>query len=173
MCCCNCPRFYKNRLLILATLSLLEAILGLFRVFIYVSLILPANTASNSTGILDITHPMAIAFILDCASSITAIFMGILMLLFFALFQCFCCISCIYAICRTKSRKNGRGYCESFSTLKALHRFMTLDCNCPCYRARPKLRFRLRFAFLMLCLGLRGVAIYLYKLVSGKNQLHK
>ncbi|CAF4756525.1 unnamed protein product [Rotaria sp. Silwood1] len=80
--------------------------------------------------------------------------------------QCFCCLACVYAFCRTGSRKNAKGCCKSFSTFKALHRFITLDCNCPCYRARPKIRFRLRFDFLFICLILRGAAIYLYKSVS-------
>ncbi|CAF4283255.1 unnamed protein product [Rotaria sp. Silwood2] len=83
--------------------------------------------------------------------------------------QCFCCLICIYAIGRMDSRSNGRGCCKTFGTFEALYRFIALDYNCPCYRARSKLRFRLRFSFLFICLILRGVAIYLYKSVSGEN----
>ncbi|UJR07833.1 hypothetical protein I4U23_012116 [Adineta vaga] len=164
--CCNCPRFYKTRTTILAFLSLCEALCLSFRIFTFVSPAISKNETFALENIANLTDPIAIAFMLDWTSSIMATLMGIMIVLFIALIQCFCCLACIYAICRTGSRKNRKGCCESFGGFKALHRFISFDCNCPCYRARPKLRFRLRAVFLFLCMLLRGAAIYLYWSVS-------
>jgi hypothetical protein len=169
MCCCNCPCFYKARIVILASLSLCEAVFGLFRVYIVVSPALLVDGPFDFSNIVNITDRIAIAFLLDWASSITATFMGILMLLFIALFLFICCLACCCASCRTGSAHNRTGCCNSLAGLKALHRFISLNCNCPCYRARPKLRLRVRFVFLFLCLALRSAAIYLYWSVSGET----
>jgi hypothetical protein len=170
MCCCNCPCFYKARIVLLAILSVCEAICWAVRVFNFVSPLLLADEPPNFLNAVNVTDRITIAFILDWTSSIMGIFMGIFMLIFLAVLQCGCCLACVYAICRTGSAGNGKNCCRSFGCLKAAQRFISLDCNCPCYRARPKLRFRIRFAFLFICLLLRGTAIYLYKLVSGENE---
>ncbi|CAF4966876.1 unnamed protein product [Rotaria sp. Silwood1] len=45
---------------------------------------------------------------------------------------------------------------------KPVHRFLSLDCNCPCYIARSKLRFQVRFTSLCISTILRLIAIILY-----------
>jgi hypothetical protein len=169
MCCLDCSRFYKARVVILASLSVCEAIFGLFRVFIFVAPALTADGPFHFANIANVTDRIFIAFVLDWSSSIMPTLMGICMLLFIALFQCVCLFACCYAICRNGSTKDKTGCCASLGGFKALHRFISFDCNCPCYKARPKLRFRVRFVFLFLCLVLRGAAIYLYWTASGEN----
>ncbi|CAF1091682.1 unnamed protein product [Adineta ricciae] len=168
--CCNCPRFYKYRILLLAVLSLCEALCGSFRVFIMISPAISKNEAFAIENVANLTDHIAIAFLLDWISSIMAFLMGIMVLLFIAMIQCMCCFACVYAIVRTGSKANRKGCCESLGAFKALHRFISFDCNCPCYRARPKLRFRLRAIFLSLCILLRGMAIYLYWSVSKSDR---
>ena len=52
---------------------------------------------------------------------------------------------------------------------KSLHRFLTLNCNCPCYKSRPQRRFFFRLCFLLLCCTLRLVATIIYSTVHNKN----
>ena len=169
MCCCNCACFYKARIIILAGLSCCEAVFGLFRYVIFLSPAISLEGRPDISNVANVTDPIAIAFFLDVGSSIMGIFMGISLVLFLVLILTFSCFICIYAVCRNRRASDGKSCCGSLGGTKALHRFITFDCNCPCYRARPKLRFRLRMTFLCLCLALRGAAIYLYKVASGKQ----
>lgn len=169
MCCCNCSCFYKARIIILAGLSCCEAAFGLFRYIIFLAPALSVEGPPDISNVANVTDPIAIAFFLDVGSSIMGIFMGISMVLFLVLILISSCFICIYALCRNRRARDGRSCCGSAGGTKALHRFITFDCNCPCYRARPKLRFRLRLTFMYLCLALRGGAIYLYKVASGKQ----
>ena len=174
MCWGNCSCFYKARVVVLAALSCLEAVFGLFRYVIFLSPALSSGGAPDLSNVANLTDPIAIAFVLDVGSSIMGILMGLFMVLLLALTLFLSCFACCYAMCRNNSADDGKNCCKSLSSVKAVHRFIAFDCNCPCYRARPKLRFRLRMTFLCLCLGLRGGAIYLYRVASGKqgNHLH-
>ncbi|CAF4180133.1 unnamed protein product, partial [Adineta steineri] len=164
--CCSCPYFYKARIVILAFLSLCEAIFIFYRIFISISPVLSSDEPFSFANIANITDPVAIPLSFDLASSIMPTLMGIFILFFLALILFFCRVACIHAICRSGSASERKGCCHSLGSLKALRRFIPFDCNCPCYRARPKLRFRLRTFFFFLCLVLRFAAIYLYWSVS-------
>ena len=172
MCCCNCSCFYKARIVVLAALSCLEAIFGLFRYAIFLSPALSSEGAPDLSNVANVSDPIAIAFILDVGSSIMGIFMGVFMVFLLALALFLSCFACLYAMCRNNSAGGGKNCCKSAFSVQALHRFIAFDCNCPCYRARPKLRFRSRMAFLCLCLGLRAGAIYLYRVASGRQTDH-
>lgn len=171
MCGGNCPFFYRVRPIAIVLLSLGEAYLLLYRINLLFPYILNTSTLNmsitlNYTMIENGSTPIMIAFLLDAASSITAATMGIFTLGVIAIFLTFfvyicCCICC----CRQCIQSC---LCGDQSSLKALQRFLSLDCNCPCYRARPSLRFRLRFTFLLLCFGLRSAANYQYWSLSGK-----
>ncbi|CAF1264779.1 unnamed protein product [Rotaria sp. Silwood1] len=107
------------------------------------------------------------AFILDWISSIVPTFMGIFVALITALLLCRCfCNSDKKNRVRSSEDLTTRDICKLVFS-KPVHRFLSLDCNCPCYIARPKLRFQVRFAFLCISAVLRLIAIILYRTTKG------
>jgi hypothetical protein len=62
---------------ILASLSVCEAIFGLFRVFIFVAPALTADGPFHFANIANVTDRIFIAFVLDWSSSIMQTLMGI------------------------------------------------------------------------------------------------
>lgn len=167
--CCSAACFYKSRIFLLATLACLEAIFGIFRAVIFFAPGLSSDGSFDLSNVANITDHIAIAFVLDGASSIISVFTGLFVLFFLFLAPfLFCCVYC-YSCCRSFPAEYRRKWFGSLFNVKAMHRFIAWDCNCPCYRPRPKLRFKLRRTLLIFCLLSRAAAIYLYYSLFGKK----
>ena len=138
-CCGNCSGFYKARVIVLAALSCLEAVFGLFRYVIFLSPALSSGGAPDLSNVANLTDPIVIAFVLYVGSSI----MGHFIVFLLALSQFPSCFACGEAMCRDGTEGERKNHSKPVSSDKAVHRFIAFDCNCPLYRVGPKLRFRL------------------------------
>ena len=160
-------RFYKTRIVLVAFLACCEAILGIIRALVYFAPGLLSIGVSNSTYQLKIDDSITIIFLFDMCSAFVGILVGLCVLLALSLTPILYCISCCWSVLRNNSMGYTRNMSKTCFNLKAVRRFVTLNCNCPCYRARPALRFGLRVNFLLICLVLRLTATYLYYWLEG------
>ena len=175
MSCGYCPYLYRSLPILYSLLALVECGLGVTRAIFFFQV--KSVYTITTTAPITYSRSYVVAFIIDWISSTVPTLMGLLVVLLLLVFAVH--VMARYRIDPNKETAGERAqhYKQvrniiAFFTNGAVHRLLTLNCNCPCHKAQPKLRFQLRLTFLLVSLILRIVAIALYATAPAENQDH-